>query len=155
MPYIFLMLRGFYTISRLTACGLLLFSLFAALPALADQLTVRVDGLRSGDGIIRVALWRPNDKFPDSNSIFLDATVPAAPDGVAATFDNMQPGAYAIAVFHDENANGEFDQGLLGIPIEGYGFAKNAPVFLSPPNFNDAAVILDGTPVVVCVTMRY
>ena len=40
-------------------------------------------------------------------------------------FNDIPPGTYAIAVFHDENANGKLDKNFLGIPCEGYGASNN------------------------------
>ena len=47
-------------------------------------------------------------------------------------------------MYHDENGNGEFDQGFLGIPLEDYGFSNGASGFLGPPSFSDAAFPLSG-----------
>jgi uncharacterized protein (DUF2141 family) len=40
-------------------------------------------------------------------------------------FENIPPGTYALAVIHDENANGKLDTSWLGIPTEGYGFSND------------------------------
>ena len=50
----------------------------------------------------------------------------------------MKAGVYAIAVYHDENNNGQFDR-LFAIPLEKYGFSNNAKVFLGPPTFKEAS----------------
>jgi len=60
-----------------------------------------------------------------------------------AVFTDLAPGAYAVAAYHDENGNGEFDQGFLGLPLEGYGFSRDASGFLSAPSFSSAAVLLE------------
>jgi len=36
-------------------------------------------------------------------------------------------------------SNDDFDQGLLGIPLEAYGFSNGAIAFLGPPSFEDAS----------------
>ena len=50
----------------------------------------------------------------------------------------LTPGIYAVAVFHDENLNDIFDQGIFGIPLENYGFSNDARGFFSAPDFEDA-----------------
>ncbi len=57
-----------------------------------------------------------------------------------AVFKGLRPGRYAVAVYHDENDNGEFDQALFGIPLEDFGFSNDATVFLGPPSFGEAQV---------------
>ncbi|MEA2027999.1 MAG: DUF2141 domain-containing protein, partial [Campylobacterota bacterium] len=52
-------------------------------------------------------------------------------------FKNIPKGHYAIALFHDQNGNGELDYNIFGIPTEGYAFSNN-PKVLGEPNFEDA-----------------
>ena len=39
--------------------------------------------------------------------------------------ENVKPGNYAIAVFHDLNGNGKLDRNLIGLPSEPYGFSND------------------------------
>lgn len=55
---------------------------------------------------------------------------------VHATF-SVEPGNYAIAVFHDENGNGKMDKRLFGIPKEPYGLSNNFRPRFSGPKFSD------------------
>jgi uncharacterized protein (DUF2141 family) len=43
------------------------------------------------------------------------------------------PGTYGIAVYHDANANGRLDLGMLG-PSEDYGFSRNPRILFSKPS---------------------
>lgn len=43
------------------------------------------------------------------------------------SFQNVGPGAYAVAAFHDENDNGRLDT-FLGLPREGFGYSQNPPI---------------------------
>ena len=59
-------------------------------------------------------------------------------EGIACvfSFSNLPPGAYAVAVYHDENGNGRLDTNLLGLPTERYGFSNNARrILFFPPSF--------------------
>ena len=46
-----------------------------------------------------------------------------------------KPGVYAIALYHDENANQSFDRTGVGFPAEGFGFSNNPPTIASIPSF--------------------
>jgi hypothetical protein len=48
-----------------------------------------------------------------------------------------------VAVFHDENMNGQLDKNMFGIPKEGYGFSNNPKKSIGPPKFADAKFQLD------------
>lgn len=53
-------------------------------------------------------------------------------------FANVPYGTYAVAAFHDEDGDGEFDK-RLGIPVESYCFSNRAaPRRMKPPSFDAA-----------------
>lgn len=107
--------------------------------ASAATLNVEIVGVASDQGDVHVALYNDPEGFPTSQGMLIETEVPIA-DGVArAAFADLSPGAYAIAIYHDENNSNKFDQGLFGIPLEDYGFSNDVTVFLSPPSFEDAA----------------
>ena len=63
-------------------------------------------------------------------------------------------GSYAIAVVHDENANGRLDTTLM-IPREGFGFSRNPALRMGPPRFRDAAFTLDAAGTAQSLRIRY
>ncbi len=113
----------------------------------AAELRVDVTGLRTGNGAVHVAIYAVPEQFPESDGMVAEAIVKAKLNGIQAVFSGLPEGAYALAAFHDENGNRKFDQGLFGIPLEGYGFSNGATVFFGPPAFSEAAVKVppDGT----------
>ncbi len=106
--------------------------------AFGADLTVEVVGLGSDDGNVHFALYDDPATFPDDEGRLRGTNVPIAGRRAVAVFKNLTPGSYAVAVFHDENGNGSFDQGLLGLPLEDYGFSNGAPAFLGAPSFDQA-----------------
>lgn len=69
-------------------------------------------------------------------------------------FGTVPEGRYAIAVIHDENANGKLDKRLM-IPREGFGFSHDAPVAMGPPRFASAAFAVGSTGEHLSIKMRY
>jgi uncharacterized protein (DUF2141 family) len=60
-------------------------------------------------------------------------------------------GTYALALYHDENADGKYS--LAG---EGYGFSNNARAGLfGPPTHREAAFVATGALTEVPVRIRY
>ncbi|MEL6789994.1 MAG: DUF2141 domain-containing protein [Pseudomonadota bacterium] len=56
------------------------------------------------------------------------------------------PGAYAIAIYHDENANGFFDKGAFGLPAEPWGLSRDPRVGLrAPPIANSLFTVTPGS----------
>ncbi len=127
---------------------------FPAGQAFAAELNVTVSGLRSGQGSVHVAVYDAADRFPKDGESLADAVV-AAVGEVTVKFKDLAAGKYALAVYHDENGNNEFDQGIFGVPLEGYGFSNNASVFFGPPDFAAAAVTLAEPAANIKIRMRY
>jgi uncharacterized protein (DUF2141 family) len=138
----------------------ILLAMLAPTPVLADPadgvtVTVAVAGLRNTTGLIRACLTANPATFPDCDKDphALRATVPAH-NGPVVMFHHVAPGGYAVSLFHDENANGRLDK-TMGIPSEGYGFSRDAPVRFGPPHFAAARVEIGTADVTLPVKVRY
>ena len=127
-------------------------TLLAATATQAADLEVSVTALRSDAGLVHIALYDKAEAFPKDERYLIDRLVPAK-TGLAA-FVGLKPGTYAMAIYHDENGNGDFDQNFIGIPLEGYAFSNGAKPFLGPPDFADAAFTVgpDGTKITIPMT---
>lgn len=101
------------------------------------HLNVVVDGLRNAQGYISVEL------YPDDPKLFLGHNQQLVVahdklDKAAATvcLDVPHAGMYALAVYHDENGDDQFNRSKLGIPLEGFGLSNNPHIFLGLPKFD-------------------
>ncbi len=101
-------------------------------------IVVKMQGMKSDAGVMRVALYSPNDKFLGEKP-FRGMTASIHERMAECVFENIPFGEYAVSAFHDENANQKLDMGLFG-PIESYGFSNGARSFLPPP-FDRAKVM--------------
>lgn len=114
-----------------------------------------VHGLRSGDGKVRLALYDDPEGFPSREGSIRGGAVRLDGDVAVFVFDDVPYGTYALSAFHDENDNGKFDTNFLGLPLEGYGFSRDAAVVFGPPAFEDAAFELRSSKRTVAINMRY
>tara|TARA_R110000787_G_scaffold285173_2_gene400152 strand:+ start:115181 stop:115603 length:423 start_codon:yes stop_codon:yes gene_type:complete len=113
--------------------------MLAPLHAWAADLVVEVVNLASNDGDVHVALYDNPTTFPKSDGMLSERQVLPNERRVRLVFHNLRPDMYAIAVYHDENGNHNFDQAIFGIPLEDYGFSNDVRVFFSAPSFAEAA----------------
>ena len=99
-----------------------------AFDATAADLEVHIDGLRSADGDVRVALHRQisDDSFPGDAGVVGASFRRAAEGAVRFIFADVTPGAYAVAAFHDADGDGALNQNVVGMPTEGHGFSNGA-----------------------------
>ncbi|MCG3175020.1 MAG: hypothetical protein GMKNLPBB_03354 [Myxococcota bacterium] len=107
--------------------------------------TIRVEirGFKNDAGKARVALFRSKEGFPGKKEAVFRGADPFIRNGQALVeYADIPVGAYAIAVFHDENMNEDLDTNWLGIPAEGYGFSNNARGHFGPPGFDKAKIVL-------------
>ncbi len=131
--------------------------IFAALllPALASpapaKVRIVVDGMSAPyRGNLMVGIYSSQSNFPMIGKEMGKKTIPAS-EKVVCEFDEIPPGKYAISAFHDVNSNGILDKNYLGIPLEGYGFSKNARGVVSAPTFEEAAFDYSGRDMVVTI----
>ena len=99
------------------------------------NLKVEIQNVQVLRGTVYITLYRPGKGFLGSNSVD-DKQVNAGSKNIQALF-SVEPGDYAIAVYHDENGNGKMDKRLFGIPKEPYGFSNNFRPLMSAPKFSD------------------
>jgi uncharacterized protein (DUF2141 family) len=127
-----------------------------AVPAGTGAITVRISGLRNTNGNLSVALFNTKEGFPGKfDRAFMKTVVPASGSEHVVVFDTVPFGSYAVAVRHDENANGKLDANFLGMPKEGVGTSNNPRSRFGPPSFKDASFLFDQSSIELNVNLRY
>jgi uncharacterized protein (DUF2141 family) len=119
-----------------------------AAPALAETVTVTLNGVEARPGPIRAGL-NTRDQFLRAAPGYT-ATATAAAGVVTLTFENVAPGDYALMVMHDLNDNGQFDFGR-----DGWAFSNSARPLTGPPAFDDHRFTVGGAPLTLTETLRY
>ena len=120
----------------------------------AAVLEVVVVGLKNQKGNVHIAIYNKAEHFPYQEGILHEAEALIFDNVAQFKFKDLAPGSYGAAIYHDENFNHEFDQGLFGIPLEDYGFSNNATVFLSPPTFEEAMFNVKGPATTVEINLN-
>jgi len=154
---------------RLAAFAATALSLIAALPLRAESapmgctgpqsphwVSIAVEGLRNSSGVVALTLY-PDDpaRFLKPRGSLYVTQVNARAGLAQACIYVPSPGAYGIALYHDENANGKIDRNGLGIPKEGFGFSNNPRIFLSAPSFAKVRFVTNGGGVSTRIRMKY
>ena len=121
------------------------------------DVTITVTNLRNADGVVRACMTSTKKSFPKCRGVdgVHSATVKAHEGKLLLMFKDVRPGSYAIALLHDENANGKADRALGMMPREGFGFSRDAPVRMGPPKFDDAVFEVGGQHHDMTIKMRY
>lgn len=125
-------------------------------PASQTWLNVRIDGVRNSTGIVAVTLYEDNSsKFLARHGSLYVGRVDARPGTTRACIFVPKPGVYALAVYHDENANRKFDRTGIGLPAEGYGFSNNPATVAGLPSFRSVRLNVAKPGLATQVQMKY
>ncbi|MEK6196208.1 MAG: DUF2141 domain-containing protein, partial [Deltaproteobacteria bacterium] len=101
----------------------------------AGTLNVNIEGFPNSEGYAMVALFGSEQAYAEGSPKTVAAKVKVEDQKALAVFVDLQYGIYAVAVYHDTNANGKMDKNFLGIPKESYGHSNNAAGSFGPPPF--------------------
>lgn len=125
-------------------------------PPGAATLTIQVSGVRAARGQVAMTV------YPDQVRRFL------APGGklarvrpvaqapvTAACFNLARPGYYAVAVYHDADADSDFDRTLVGLPAEGFGFSNDPPTPAALPPLSAVRFRVNPGDNTIRVKLRY
>ena len=124
-----------------------------ALAEATGSISVEVGNVRNNRGTVVVDIC-PQDRFLEDGCIY-HGEAQARAGTTVVTIPNVPAGQWAAQAFHDENANGEVDRAMFGIPKEGVGFSRNARITFSPPKWRDAVFSHQGRAEVIRFNLRY
>ena len=136
----------------------LIFAGLSSGTAVTAEVIVTVSGVRGAEGSIACALFADADGFLKAGRQAAGRRVAATEGSVVLAFEDVPPGDYAIAAYHDENDDGRLDVSALGVPTEGLAFSNGQRVgAFGPPSFDAAKIVVGdgGGPAVFMVGMRY
>lgn len=122
----------------------------------ATWVNVTAEGLRDGNGLLAITLYADNpSKFLVRHGSLYVGRVDAAQGTTHGCIFVPRPGVYALALYHDENANQKFDRTGIGFPAEGYGFSNNPATLAGLPSFRSVRLNIPRTGLTTRVQMKY
>lgn len=140
----------------------------APLPAAAAQgegcigdgpttIRVTVEKVRNSKGLITAVLYDDNPETFLKSGARLDRIRVDASEGETELCLNAPAAgrSYAVALYHDENGNTEFDTDFLGIPTEGYGFSQNPGFRFGKPDLEETLFPITEDPVALRISLLY
>ena len=108
-------------------------------------LHLKLEGLRSSKGSVRLCIWRDAEAYPDC-ARSSSALRQVAPAKAVVDIDIVLPadGDYGISAIHDENDNNRLDKSFIGMPTEGVAFSNDAKIRFGPPKFDKVRFAVAG-----------
>lgn len=109
-----------------------------------NKLTVKITGVKSSEGNISIGVYTSADGFLKPDSLYTGVFAKSESGTTTAVIEDLPNGSYALAVFHDENANEKLDTNFIGIPKEPLGFSKGKLKTFGPPSFEECVFKVEG-----------
>lgn len=106
------------------------------------RLEVDAEGVETSTGTIQVALFTSPEHFLKNEEVYRAESFRAHKGTTHVLIENLPPGIYALAIFHDVNDNRELDKNWIGIPKEPMGFSNARIKTFGPPSFEECRVDL-------------
>ena len=113
---------------------------FALKSEKGNTITVMITNIRNKKGRLQLDLYKNQEEYEarmsdDKRRAYVYKSTVS--NGIIKyTYTNVPDGVYGIALFDDENNNGEIDYGWL-LPKEGFAFGDYYHMKLSTPRFNN------------------
>ena len=101
------------------------------------RLIIKINNVSKDKGIIWIGLYDSADTYLIKEKSILKKIDVSQKGYHEMVIDSLPYGTYAMALFHDVNANGEMDRNLLGIPSEPYAFSKKPKSKWRLPKFDE------------------
>ncbi|MBI1391525.1 MAG: DUF2141 domain-containing protein [Alphaproteobacteria bacterium] len=120
-----------------------------------NEVRVTVKGVGDSVGLMRADLYK-NDEEGFLKSAGQLEKVSFAAKAPETQFCIQAPGAgqYAVAVYHDENANLSFDKKAFGMPAEPYGISNDPVIRFAPPKIEEALFSVDEAGASIVITLK-
>lgn len=118
----------------------------------AASLEVSVEGVTEATGRVWVGVYASAEDWEAGREA---ASGWIEPGGAPLRLEGLNPGTLAVQVFHDANANGDFDRNMMGIPSERYGFSNDPRPRFRGASFSEAAITLaPGEAAAITITLH-
>lgn len=132
----------FKTLSKTLIAGAAFAALAIAPAARAQEasgeLTLSFPGLKAKTGQVMIAVYDSAQGWASGKAVRVAVASAADPEPKARILA-LPPGTYAVRVFQDVDSDGKMGKNPFGLPIEPYGFSRDAQGSMGPPDFDAAA----------------
>ncbi len=108
------------------------------------NVTLQVKGIEEAKGIMAIALFDSEENYKGKDTYLKAEEVKVTGKDFTYVFTDINPGTYAVKVYHDLDKNGKLNTNWVGMPKEPFGFSNDAKGKMGPPSFEDAAFEVKG-----------
>ncbi|MEM9570083.1 MAG: DUF2141 domain-containing protein [Pseudomonadota bacterium] len=119
--------------------------------ASAANLTVNVENIAQAKGTITLGLF--DEATYNGDGAVNGASLKVEGASVTAEFEGLEPGEYAVRLYHDLNDDGEMNTNPFGMPTEPYAFSNDAKGRFGPAKWEAAKFVVEADGTTHTITM--
>lgn len=120
------------------------------------RLRFEIEGVRSARGNLTITVYGDDPaEFLAPGARLARIRVPSQGGILKACMAVPPRRSYAVAVYHDEDGDHDFDRTLLGLPDEGFGFSRNPETIFGIPGYDSVKFEAGIGDTAVAVRLRY
>ncbi len=107
-------------------------------------LEIHITGLKKNKGYVRIALYNSPETFLEKGERYRAINIQPEDNSCTTRIEDLPYGTYAIAFYHDQNADNKHNKGMIFVGMERYGFSNNSATAMgAPPSFDKARFDVD------------
>jgi uncharacterized protein (DUF2141 family) len=103
------------------------------------SLILNFTGIEEKEGAVLGVLFDSEEAYNGKGKPVRQIMITADKAEVAAQFEGLKPGRYAVKSFHDVDGDRKMGTNPYGMPIEPFAFSNNAVGNMGPAKWADAA----------------
>jgi len=115
-----------------------------------QTIEVNIENIQTNDGNIMIGLYKNQQDF--LSKTYKAIQTKAKKGTIQVTFEDVEPGIYAISLYHDQDTNQKLNTFLM-IPTEPYGISNNAKSQFGPPQWIKAKFSISDKKVVQNISL--
>lgn len=112
------------------------FIAFGLQAAKAAEITLTINGVESAQGRMMIAVYDSEAAFDKTDAVRAMSIRPVA-GSMTVPIADLEPGEYAVMLFHDVDGNEKLDTNMLGMPREPWGGSLEGKSVFGAPGWDD------------------
>jgi uncharacterized protein (DUF2141 family) len=116
-------------------------------------LTLIIKNLASATAPVIVGLYNSKKNFLKVEGRLKEYKFTPTGTTLTTQITDLDYGEFAMAIYQDEDSNGEINKNMIGVPTEGYAFSNNYKPRIKAPSFSDCMFIYDSSTNTVTMNM--
>lgn len=116
---------------------------FSLSSEIEGTLSIEIRNIQKPEGMVWIGIYDSESSFLVKEKAIVEGVIVKKEGRLTVDIPHLKYGDYAIAIFHDENNNGQMDRNIFGIPSEPFAFSRRPRSKWRLPRFSEVRFTFD------------